>query len=90
MVRLSLATSGDVHLSFVQQDPTTHLTLSSGIDVVDHALPDYTGATDVIPRTWVQTLPTKDTSVRSDITVREIPYFTTTNESGGYTAIIGE
>lgn len=62
MVRLSLATSGDVHL-----------TLSSDVEVVDHVLPDYTGATDVIPRTWVQTLPTKNTSVRSDITVREIP-----------------
>lgn len=49
----------------------------------------YEGETDVIPKTIAQMLPTKDTLVKTDITVEAIPYYTTTNPSGGYTAIIG-
>lgn len=60
----------------------------SGI-VVSHALPDYDGPYDVTPRPEALTLPTKDTALRADVTVGAIPYYTTTNASGGYTAIIG-
>lgn len=51
--------------------------------------PPYEGETEVTPRTVQQTLPTKDHLVKVDITVKAIPYFETTNLSGGYTAIIG-
>ena len=51
--------------------------------------PPYEGETEVTPTTDVQTLPTKNTLVKKDITVEAIPYYTTTNPSGGYTAIIG-
>lgn len=49
----------------------------------------YEGETEVTPRTAQQTLPTKDHLVKVDITVKAIPYYETTNLSGGYTAIIG-
>ena len=51
--------------------------------------PDYPGETSVTPRTEAQTLPTRDTVLHDDVTVEAIPYYTTTNLSGGYTAIIG-
>ena len=55
----------------------------------DSALPEYRGETTVTPSAEPQTLPTADTVMRQDVTVRQIPYFLTTNASGGYTAIIG-
>ena len=51
--------------------------------------PDYAGETTVTPATAAQKLATRDTVLRDDVTVEAIPYFTTTNLSGGYTAIIG-
>lgn len=51
--------------------------------------PDYAGETTVTPATAAQTLETHDTVLHSDVTVEAIPYFTTTNASGGYTAVIG-
>lgn len=63
---------------------------AEGVRVVhDSPFPDYAGATDVVPATRPQTLPTADTVLRADVTVREIPFYKTTNPSGGYTAIIG-
>ena len=57
--------------------------------VVRRALPDYEGGYEVTPGTEAIALATRDKSLREDLIVREIPYHTTTNLSGGYTAIIG-
>lgn len=89
MVRLSLKTSGDVPLG-LKTSGDVSLSLKSDAQVVDTRLPEYTGETEVIPAKYGQVLQTKDTSVYSDITVQAIPYYKTSNESGGYTAIIGE
>ncbi len=57
--------------------------------VHDAPFPDYQGTTDVTPKVEPQALPTADTVLHADVTVRGIPFYTTTNPSGGYTAIIG-
>lgn len=49
----------------------------------------YEGEYEVIPRFSEQTLPTTDKVLTEDVTVREIPYFETSNESGGTTVYIG-
>ena len=50
--------------------------------------PIYQGETEVEPKTVQQILDTRNTSVLSDITVLEIPYFEVSNIHGT-TAIIG-
>ena len=49
----------------------------------------YTGDYVVTPSTEEQTLNTKNHMMNDNVLVEEIPYFETTNESGGYTVIIG-
>lgn len=49
----------------------------------------YTGVTDVTPSLEEQKLKTMNKVVPSDITVREIPFESVSNLSGGYTATIG-
>lgn len=51
--------------------------------------PTYHGETTVTPMVSEQTLETANHLMRDDVTVRAIPYQTTSNPSGGYTAIIG-
>lgn len=50
---------------------------------------EYGGPYEVTPSTLEQTLPTINKVMALDVTVHEIPYYETTNESGGYTVIIG-
>ena len=50
----------------------------------------YDGEYTVVPQPYDATvLPTIGKAMRDDVIVTEIPYYTTTNEKGGYTAIIG-
>lgn len=50
----------------------------------------YDGEYTVTPRPYEAViLETQSKVMTDDVTVREIPYYTTTNLSGGYTAIIG-
>ena len=54
------------------------------------SLEPYTGEYTVTPMVKVeQTLETNGLRMTDDITVLKIPYYETTNLSGGYTAIIG-
>ena len=54
-------------------------------------VPKYAGETTVTPKVENETvLPTRDKIVKDDITVLKIPKFEVSNESGGYTLIIGE
>jgi len=50
---------------------------------------EYTGVYEITPSTSEQVLPTAQKVLTADVTVQEIPYYETTNESGGYTVIIG-
>jgi len=50
----------------------------------------YDGSYDVVPLAFTETLlETSGKHMLYDVTVQEIPYFETSNESGGYTVIIG-
>ncbi len=51
----------------------------------------YVGETTVIPRAREDVvLPTKDTVVHEDITVKQVPYYATSNEAGGNTIYIAK
>ena len=52
------------------------------------SFPDYEGTYEVTPTMGEQVLPSRARTMRDDVTVHAIPYTQTTNESGGYTAII--
>lgn len=55
------------------------------------AIDIYDGDYEVRPRPFADTvLDTGGKHMREDVTIYEIPYYTTTNPQGGYTAIIGE
>lgn len=52
--------------------------------------PEYDGSYEITPQAYDEiTLPTSGCYLKDDVVVLEIPYYTTTNVSGGYTAIIG-
>lgn len=58
--------------------------------VHDSGAEEYDGEIEVRPEAFQeQILPTKNKILRDDITIQPIPYYETTNLSGGYTAIIG-
>ena len=54
-------------------------------DEVNGRLPDYEGATSVLPSFETQILPTKEKSLRTDIEVEPIRVTTVSNSSGGKT-----
>lgn len=49
---------------------------------------DYVGDYEVTPKTSEQTLRTKDKHLTEDVTIKSIPYFETSNNSGGNTIYI--
>ena len=51
--------------------------------------PTYDGETTVTPQVSPQTLDTHEKLLLHDITIKAIPYYETSNLSGGYTAVIG-
>lgn len=60
------------------------------IETGHRSLPIYDEACEVTPSATEEiVLPTKDTVVKSDITVHPIPYSLVSNKSGGRTANIG-
>lgn len=81
----------------IQQDPALSLAVGQnptlGVSVAESirggSYPDYTGAYEITPTTEEQTLETRRRVMADNVTVHEIPYYETTNESGGYTVIIG-
>lgn len=48
----------------------------------------YEGDYEVTPKTYSQTLETKSKYMTDDVTILEIPYFETSNESDGLTVYI--
>lgn len=51
----------------------------------------YDGPYEVSPMPYTaQILPTSNLAMREDVNVKEIPYYETSNSSGGYTATIGD
>ena len=52
-------------------------------------LEPYMGPYEATPKVTEQVLATKNKRMAEDVTIYEIPYHETSNQSGGYTAIIG-
>lgn len=71
--------------------------LSTNIDGVSgvvtaiepHARAAYEGDYIVVPKVTEQVLPTKEKVMKSDLTVKQIPTYEVSNESGGNTFYIG-
>ena len=59
------------------------------VEIVRRAFPNYEGEYEATPKIEEQILPTKNKSMLDNFVIHEIPYFETSNPSGGYTAIIG-
>lgn len=51
---------------------------------------EYKGDYVVTPKVFEQSLPTKAKVLIEDITIKEIPFFNVSNESGGSTVYIGD
>ena len=60
----------------------------TGIAVVN--APEYNGPYDITPLFSAQVLPTAKRLMQQDVTIRKIPQYEVTNDSNGYTLIIGE
>ena len=70
-------------------DDDVGVSLELGDAYIDGNLEPYTGDYEVTSVPWVdQVLPTAYKKMLSDMTVKQIPYSQTTNESGGYTVSI--
>lgn len=52
--------------------------------------PEYAGPYDITPLLSAQTLPTAKRLLQQNITIKKIPQYEVTNDSNGYTLIIGE
>lgn len=59
------------------------------IKVTEHAMPVYTGATEVTPNFDEQILQTQNKTMLNDVTVHAIPVDQAINASSGYTVTIG-
>lgn len=52
--------------------------------------PEYAGPYDITPLFSAQTLPTAKRLMQRNLTIKKIPQYEVTNDSNGYTLIIGE
>lgn len=52
--------------------------------------PEYSGPYDIKPLFTAQVLPTAKKLMQKDVTIRKIPQYEVSNDSNGYTLIIGE
>lgn len=83
---VALESSGaTVSVELRARQPTIEIELGAS----GEKYPDYPGPYEVTPRVEAQSLSTREQVMREDVIVHAIPYFETTNLSGGYTAIIG-
>lgn len=86
-VLLGGTTEADTELFDSEIEETAEMVTT--VYAVESEYPFYTGAYHVKPSQDEQTLHTAQKVMTGDVTVEEIPYYETTNESGGYTVIIG-
>lgn len=60
------------------------------VPFIDGSSPEYDGEYTATPSRHEQVFDTAGKTMQDDFTVVQIPYYTTTNIGGGYTAIISE
>ena len=79
---------GETHEHDLVDDGAVTWGADEYIQVVGSDAPEYGGPYEVTPTSSEQTLDTDGMLMREDVTVHEVPYHETTNESGGYTISI--
>lgn len=62
----------------------------SAVSVRIAGAPEYSGPYDITPLFTAQVLPTAKKLMQKDVTIRKIPQYEVSNDSNGYTLIIGE
>ena len=88
----AVAVKGDKTIFFnplFKEGNNTFDTTFGEIFKVREDAPHYTGAYDVTPKVHAQTLPTAEKYLSKDVTIKKIPYFEVSNNSGGETVYIG-
>lgn len=70
--------------------PDGFVTAISAIHTAEVGVPEYTGPYDITPSFSVQTLSTAKRLMQQDVTIRKIPQYEVSNDSSGYTLIIGD
>lgn len=83
-----------VHLRILPRAPVLHVKVKPRAPLTlhlksGHSIDWYNGPYEVTPKRQDQVLPTKDKTMREDVTVFEIPYYQTANPYGN-TYVIGE
>lgn len=76
---------GEVSIELASEMPEIEVELFGSAS----RFPVYSGPYEMTPKTYSQTLDTASRVMQQDVVFHEIPYYETTNLSGGYTAIIG-
>ena len=71
--------------------PRQALDVSFDVSITADGGKPYTGDYEVTPKIYTSvTLPTKDKTLRDDVTVRKIPQYEVSNQAGGNTLIMGD
>lgn len=75
----------------VGNTPTQEINIKQDVIIVPvyKDVPLYEGEYEVTPKVEEQTLPTAMTLLKEDVTIKSIPYFDVSNNSGGSTVYIG-
>lgn len=86
--RLTVANGARISL---RASETPSASLKVGAEIYDIGGAEYDGEYVIRPQPHdEQVLPTAHKKLSRDVTVERIPYYETSNPSGGYTAIIGD
>lgn len=86
-LRLTVSDDAPVALS-VKDGESVSLVMKETVTVIHDRLPDWDGPYEVTPTASEQVLATAQRTMREDVTIHEIPYHQTSNDSGGYTVSI--
>ena len=88
VIALKVSTNSPIPLS-VSDNTTVPMDIEQmRVKIIDR--PSYTGPYEVTPMAFQSVvLGTRQKTLHNDVTIHEIPYYETTNQAGGYTAIIG-
>ena len=80
----------DFGISFSSRSQTFAAKFGTVQTAIKHVGTPYEGDYIVTPKVEAQTMPTKERIMLDDVTIKAIPYFETSNTSGGNTVYIAK
>ena len=80
----------NMKFEFVTSDQSFDCEFDSVIIMENRDFPYYEGTYEVTPDVSEQKLETKEKIMRDDVIIKEIPFFETSNNSGGTTVYIAD